>query len=222
MNIDINKRQIAAYALLPGVLPRMRELFGTGFGWFAFMIALVFQSARLLPHHHPYLNQKNMGKYNILHVLRAAAANIKFKWENIDQIAIFAVVVSGILLLISQIALIVFYTLFGTAHATGLFDTVNAESDAAFMLLDFVFGVPGFYGSCALGTPTGQTIYPCDSIPTFGAAPVLPIHAGLHSLFEFYSWSILFVAVLILSLILPGHLFGCAWLSVCLFLSHMD
>lgn len=197
MNIDINKRQIAAYALLPGVLPRMRLLFGTGFGWFAFMIALVFQSARLLPNHHPYLNQQNMGQYNILHVLRAAAANIQLKWENLDQMAIFAVVVSGILLLISQVVMIVFYTLFGTAHAAGLFETVNPESDAAFMLLDLVFGVPGFYGSCALGTPTAQTMYPCTGIPAFGDAPVLPLHAGLHSLFEFYSWSILFVAVLI-------------------------
>ena len=217
MNIDIKKRDIAAYALLPGVLPRMRQLFGSGFGWIAYMIALVFQATRLLPPHHPYLKTENQGQYNIIHVLRAAGANIEFKWRNIDQIAIFGVVIGGILLFIGQVLMLIFYYVLGVAHAQGvgnsagiginaggggggspgLFETINPQSDAAFMMLDYVFGIPGFFGSCALGTPTGQTIYPCENIPEFGADPVLPFHAGLHSLLEFYSWSILFVAVLI-------------------------
>ena len=111
MNIHIKKRDIAAYALLPGILPRMRELFGSGFSWIAYMIALVFQATRLLPPHHPYLNPKNQGQYNILHVLRAAAANIEFRWRNIDQIAIFGVVIGGILLFIGQI-LMLFFTMY--------------------------------------------------------------------------------------------------------------
>ena len=87
---------------------------------------------------------------------------------------------------------------FSQANAGGLFVTPSPESDNAFMLLDYVFGVPGFYGSCALGTPTGGTIAPCGGIPAFGAAPVFAFHTGLHSLLEFYSWSLLFVGVLIL------------------------
>jgi hypothetical protein len=217
VNIDIKKRDIAAYALLPGVLPRMRQLFGSGFSWIAYMVALVFQATRLLPPRHPYLNPKNQGQYNIINVLRAAGANIEFKWRNIDQIAIFGVVIGGIFLFIAQVLMLIFYYVLGVAHAQGvgnsagiginaggggggspgLFETINPQSDAAFMMLDYVFGIPGFFGSCALGTPTGQTIYPCENIPEFGADPVLPFHAGLHSLLEFYSWSILFVAVLI-------------------------
>ncbi len=120
MNIDIKKRDIAAYALLPGILPRMRQLFGSGFGWIAYMVALVFQATRLLPPRHPYLNPKNQGQYNILNVLRAAGANIELKWRNIDQIAIFGVVIGGIFLFIAQVLMLIFYYVLGVAHAQGV------------------------------------------------------------------------------------------------------
>ncbi len=199
--MNINKRQVAAYTMLPGIFPRFKSLVVDGFGWLAYLIAHIYYAVRLLPQGHPYLLSENKGRYGIRLVVAAAAKNLRFELKYIDQVLIFGVILVGLVLLVSQIVLIIFGFIFSKAYAGGMFETMNPDSDNAFMLLDFVFGVPGFFGSCALGTddPANATIAPCvaGSIPVFGAAPVYAYHAGLHSLLEFYSWSLLFVAVLI-------------------------
>ncbi len=194
---NINKKQVAAYALLPQVFPRFKAVIFNGFTWFAYLVAHIYYAVRLLPAGHPYLKSENQGKYGLRHVVAEAANNLKWDVKHIDQLLIFGIVITGIILLVGQILLLVGGFVFSQAFAGGLFVTSSPETDNAFMLLDYVFGVPGFFGSCALGTPTGGTIAPCNAIPAFGAAPVYNFHAGLHSLLEFYSWSILFVAVLI-------------------------
>ena len=204
--MKINKKQIAAYTLLPQVFPRFNHLVSGGFAWLAYLIAHIYYAVRLLPVSHPYLRPENKGRYGIRHVIAAAANNLRFEIKYIDQLLIFAIIVVGFVLLISQILLVIAGFIFTQANAApGLFETVNHESDAAFMLLDFVFGVPGFFESCALGSPdTGvATIAPCTGAggtppPAFGDAPVFAYHEGLHSLLEFYSWSLLFVGILIL------------------------
>lgn len=198
--MNIKKREIAAYALTPQVFPRFKELITGGFSWLAYLIAHIYYAVRLLPESHPYLNSDNKGKYGIKHVIAAAARNLKFELKYIDQLLIFGLIMVGIVILISQIFLVLTGFILSQASA-GMFETLNPESDNAFMLLDFVFGVPGFFGSCALGTddPANATIAPCiaGSIPAWGAAPVFAYHAGLHSMLEFYSWSLLFVGILI-------------------------
>ncbi|MCB9963543.1 MAG: DotA/TraY family protein [Rhodospirillales bacterium] len=195
--MQIYKKDIAAYVLLPQVFPRFKDLFASGFGWFAALVAYIYYSVRLLPAGHPCLRPENKGKFGLRHVIAAAAQNLKFDLRHIDQILIFATVIAGVFLLIGQVVLLVFGFLFTQAEASGVFQTANPQTDNAFMMLDYVFGIPGFFGSCALGTPSGSGIAPCTAIPAFGAAPVYAFHAGLHTLLEFYSWSLLFVAVLI-------------------------
>ncbi len=198
--MTVNKKQIAAYALMPQVFPRFRELITGGFSWFAYLIAHIYYAVRLIPASHPYLNAENKGKYSVRHVIAAAAKNLKFEMKYIDQLLIFGVVITGVVLLVAQIVFVLIGFLLSQASA-GMFETINAESDTAFMLLDFVFGIPGFFGSCALGDDdlSNRTIAPClaGTIPAWGAPPVFAYHAGFHSLLEFYSWSLLFVGILI-------------------------
>jgi hypothetical protein len=194
--MHINKKDIAAYALLPQVFPRFKDLFASGFQWFASLVAYIYYAVRLLPAGHPYLKPENKGKYGLRHVIAAAAQNLKFDLKHVDQLLIFGVVIAGVVLLLGQVFLLIFGFVFSRAQA-GLFETQFPQSDNAFMLLDYVFGVPGIFGSCALGDRLGATIAPCNNIPNFGDGPAFAFHAGLHSLLEFYSWSLLFVGILI-------------------------
>lgn len=179
-------KSVAKYALLPGIIPQIKELFGSGFGYFAFLIAVVFNSVRILPNNHPYLNPNNMGRYSIRAVIAQAANNIKVSRDNWDQITIFIAVLIGILLLVLQFAALIFmafnsqaFAQTGPAAFAGMFTTTAPEKDIAFLMLDYVFGVPGFFGSDALiGGPT-------------------PFHLALQDLFQFYNVAFLVVAALI-------------------------
>ena len=82
---------VLKYAFLPRIIPRARNLLGSGFASFAFFIALVYRAVRLLPDGHPYLNPANMGRFGILDVVSQAFRHIKFnrhqlKQNNFDQI----------------------------------------------------------------------------------------------------------------------------------------
>ena len=76
--MQISKKEIAAYALLPQVLPRFSELLTNGFSWFAYLIAHIYYAVRLLPADHPYLKSENQGKFGLRHVVAAAANNLKW------------------------------------------------------------------------------------------------------------------------------------------------
>ena len=176
---------------LPAVLPRIRELFQSGFSWVAYMMALVYSSVRLLPAGHPYLNPANMGRYGLRHVVAEAANNLIVKKENIDQIVVFFALLAGFLLLVMQFVLLAAMILIRPAAASsfgggvsfsGMFATPNPAKDVAFELLDKVFAIPGLFGSQ----------YDPDVI---GGIPAF--NEGLHVLLQFYSMALLAVAVLI-------------------------
>ncbi len=189
---NIKAKSVAKYILLPGILPRVAELVGSGFGYLAFLFASVYRTVRILPAGHPFLNPDNIGKFGMLQVVAAAANNIEFKRQNLDQIVVFMAMLSALILIFMQFLLFLLTVFSGQAFATlpgglpftSIFVTPNPATDIAFMLLDHVFGIPGdgtpsFFGSNALaGGPT-------------------PFHQGLHALFNFYNLAILLVAVLI-------------------------
>lgn len=92
---------------MPGIVPRVRGLVGSGFGSFALFIALVFRAVRLLPDGHPYLNPMNIGKFSVVSVIFEAARHIKFnryqlRQNNIDQILVFAMILAAIALMLMQ------------------------------------------------------------------------------------------------------------------------
>lgn len=185
----ITSGQVLRYVTLPQFLPRIGQFFGSGLGSLPYLLATMFYMLRILPAHHPYLKQANIGRYSFFKVLSAAANHISFKWENIDRITIFVVILAGIAMLFLQAGLLILalFALPAYAYAgpglgprslADFFDNPNAETDIAFRLLDLVFGVPGIFESEEMGTT--------------------PFHEGLHALFEFYSFGMVLVGTFII------------------------
>ncbi len=183
--VQLNAKRVASYVLLPGVTPRLKELSSSGFGYVAFLMAVLYAMVRILPHNHPYTNINNMGQFGMRHVIAEAAGHIVIKKENIDQIIIFLISITAFVLVIVQFVVFIYSLIMNQAQAAGLFETPFPENDIAFLLLDQVFGVPDMF---------------CN---TFGACTAIqgelpwPFHSALHAMFEYYSIAILLMAVLI-------------------------
>lgn len=192
---------MARYVALPGVIPRLKDLVGSGFGALAQLMAMIFYAVRLLPRNHPYLNPANQGRFGIRHVVAEAARQIEFKKENADQIIIFFSVIAGMILLLGQfvlllLALFIHPVFAAPAPITNYFAIATARDDIAYMLLDLVFGVPGLYVDAGGGTTCVAAGAPCLGGGLAGAWPS-PFHLALQSLFRFYNTAIMLVGVLI-------------------------
>jgi hypothetical protein len=146
--------------LTPQIVPRVNELFFSGFSFVAFFMAQIYASARLIPATHPYLSPANMGKYGIRHVVAEAANNLRLGTQYIDQILIFIFMLVAIALLFTQFILLGSTLMMGAAHAGlgpvpdsfasyFLVPAGRAEHDVAFVMLDRVFGVPGLFVDAA-------------------------------------------------------------------------
>lgn len=214
----VSKAQIARYSLLPGILPRLLDFFSSGFAYIAYLLAVIYQGVKLLPENHPYTQMHNFGKFGIRHVVAAAAQNLVFSRQHIDQIFIFVVLLFGICLLAAQIIMLIFVLItampafaaaspstfqatlemFSIPGATLADREANAAQDIAFILLDRVFGVPGIFHSCVstsqacLGT-NGEVYIPSGT-PNFP----WPFHFAMHELFKFYSLGLFVVGVFII------------------------
>lgn len=205
---------VVKYALLPQVLPRFYGLFLSGFAHLAYLMAQIYRGVRLLPDNHPFLLPANIGRFGIRQVIAAAAAQLKFRRENIDQVIVFFALLLGMVLLAGQVFLMLLGMVSTAAHAASPlsfgwyfgdpnFGPAGSAQDLAFILLDRVFGVPGIFNSCI------SLLTPCyNSLPNmqFDIANPLPIapafpwpyHDGLHAMFEFYSTGLLVVATFII------------------------
>ncbi len=185
--MEISTGKVLKYTLLPGIVPRMSELFSSGFSHVSLFMALAFRTADLLPPNHPYLNPANTGRFSIRQVLSEARRNLVFRRENLDQIIMYYTVMTGIFLIFSQFVFLAFSLTLHAANATsfpnarrnfGLWvgqffgpPAAGTAGDVAFILLDRVFGFfdpvntgQPFYGSCA-----DKTI-PCPAITEYRAA----------------------------------------------------
>jgi len=193
----INAKTAFSYILLPGIIPRAGELLAGSFGYLAFLFAHLFQAVRILPPLHPHTQAGNIGTFSIMDVLSAASNHIVFSRKNADQITIFFLILAALALFLLQAVLFLLSILMGKALAgggggppsfTSMFQTPNPQTDIAFLMLDYVFGIPGsgggnssFFGSNALNASSGPT----------------PFHQAMHALFEFYNYAILLIAVVI-------------------------
>lgn len=173
------------YMALPGIIPRVRSLFFSGFGIIAYLVALTYSLVRLLPRHHPYLDARNIGKYGIRHVLAAALHDLDFKWKNIDQILVYFAVMAGTVSIAAFIAATLFFLLVSPVYALSFMITPSPESDLAFIMLDKVFGIPGVFNS-EVTTNTAK----------YGPFPN-NFQAGLVSLFQFFSMGLFLLSVFI-------------------------
>lgn len=212
LGIDIKPKQILSYTLLPGIKPRLLELFGRGFEHVPYFIALVYQCVRLLPADHPYARAANIGRFGVRHVIAEAANHLVISVKNIDQIIIFLASLAGLVLMVMQLALLGGALFIQAASAAGFasfFTPPNAEQDLAHIFMDLVFGVPGIFNSCvAMGSAcldmNGNAFLMPGAAQPAGASPFVtpmswpfPIHHALHGIFAIYSQALLIVAVFI-------------------------
>ena len=204
--MDARVKKTVKYVALPGLIPRIRHLFGSGFTNVAVYLAYLFKSIRLLPNNHPYLIPENQGRFGITHVLAAGLKNLEFKKENIDQIIIVTILLAGMVALFMQLFLFLYAVTLPSAFAGTIGDEWerffgksghDPTYDIAFTLLDRVFGYPGMYGSCVdQGVPcrydaiTGTATGPADSIPN-------NFHIALHTFVRYYNLGILAVGMII-------------------------
>jgi conjugal transfer/type IV secretion protein DotA/TraY len=192
--LNINTKSVLKYALLPGIVPRAKALGASGFGYLAFLFACVYRAARILPPSHPFVNLDNIGKFGLIQVIAAAANHIELNRKNLDKIAIFLVLLSAPILMALQFLLFLLAMGSGQAFASqaggagefrNIFITEQPQVDIAFLMLDYVFGIPAISG--------GGTFFGSNA---FTGAPT-PFHQGMHALFNFYNLAILLVGVLI-------------------------
>ncbi len=204
----VNTTGIARYALFPGIWPRIKHLFGSGFALMASMIAVIYHNVGLLPQGHDYLNPRNFGRFGIRHVLMEARHNLVFDRENIDKVLVYFLILGGIVILALQFVLLGLSLASSSAFASALwasyFTTTLAgpEQDMAMVILDKVFGVSqlsgttvagGFFESCMsnLTVPCtdirGNVINSPTSFPT-------PLHLALHQMLLFYTLGIAFIS----------------------------
>lgn len=208
--LNVTRKKFIRYAVLPGLRPRLQDLFFSGFHYIPFFIALVYSTVRLLPAGHPYLDSANIGRFGIRHVIAEAANHLVLKTRNADQIIMFSAVLVGLVLIFLQIFLLASSFLFQPAlsaamptNFAGFFITPNPGQDIAMIMLDLVFGVPNLFLSCVnaqatcldnygggIVNMTGQSIFIQASWP-------YPIHHALHEMFRIYSIGLLVVATLI-------------------------
>lgn len=208
-------KAILKYTLLPGLWPRIKALFATGFSYTAYLIAIIYQAVRLLPPTHPYLNPANIGRYGIRHVIVEAGQNLKFKKKNIDQIIIYFTILGGIGVLFAQIILLVLAlvaqqpSLAGATEvitlpgkdflsATSIYQPATfTTQDMAFVLLDRIFGLKNIFNSC-ISTAATCTDIRGNPLPNYGTYPS-PFHLALHNMLHFYSLGMFFVGAIIIT-----------------------
>lgn len=176
-------RDAFSYALMPRVFVRFRDL-APDFLFFAQLLVQVFLNVGLLPKGHPYALRPT--GYGVRDVLAAAAANLKGGWRNSDQYIVYGAFVLGMVLLVIQFVALFVMMISQGAQAAGpflsMFVTSDPTDDIAFMMLDKVFQIPGFFQS---------------NFDPGTAANIEPLALGMQELFRFYSYGMLIVAFFI-------------------------
>jgi len=166
---------VANLFVFPGLFGRLKRLFG-GFDYIPFLLAQVYGTFGLLPRSHPYLNDKNIGRYGIIKLISAAANHTPFDRDHIDRVILFGASIASIIIIFLFIMATLIYTVATPVWASNIFITPNPTTDMAFDLLDQVIGVPGLYD------PSYTT--------------VTPFQSGIHAMLRLYS-SALFVFAMI-------------------------
>ncbi|MGQ0527325.1 MAG: DotA/TraY family protein [Alphaproteobacteria bacterium] len=201
------------YTLLPGLLPRLKDFFTSGFQHIAYLMAVVYRGARLLPADHPYLNPANRGRYGILHVIAQAASNLEFRKENADQIAIFIILLAGLVILFLQAGLLIVAVV---AQNPVLADSLNdilgnkpaaaqaqhpynlgPAQDLAFITLDRVFGLIGVFDSCVTSAEPCLDMRGNPLPDTIGGYPT-SFNMALNATLQFYALGIFMVSLIII------------------------
>ncbi len=233
--MHITRKDFIRYAILPGFRSRFSDLFGSGFQYIPYFLALVFAAVRLLPPSHPYCSPANVGRFGLTHVLAESSRNIVFSWRNIDQILLFGSVLVGLVIVAFQMCFFIMALFIQPVMAavalptnfSGFFITPAATraQDLAGIMLELVFGVPNIFYSCI--SDMGVVCHNADGANITSSngqkwamepdAFPMPLHEGLHQMFQLYSLGLLvvgafitayFIAMIVLETAESGTPFG--------------
>lgn len=186
-------RGVFSYAVMPQIMPRLKDLLTGGFGQIPFLFATIYQMVGLLPQNHPYIQSYNIGRFGVRHVIAEAGNNIQLKLKNLDQIILFLVILVGVVLFIVQLcslSVVLFLQPAVAAISNPLAPVLTnwndffvnppafRRDDIAGMMLDMVFGVP------RLGGPDPSTgaigmFESCVSTPGLGLSAMCQDNFGL-------------------------------------------
>lgn len=193
-------KSVAAYTLLPDFWSRL-VAFIPRFGMIAYFMALIFQSIKLIPNGHPLLESSRMGQCRIRDVLAVAANHLHGGFRNSDHYIIFGIFLIGIILLGLQFvflaAIIIVHPADAAVPFVGMFVTLFPETDIAHLMLDRVFGIPGFFKSCFDPAVNAAQSSDCVGYIASTSFPT-PLQQAMQTLFRFYSMGILVVAGFVL------------------------
>lgn len=197
--------RVLKYTMLPGLLPRMKEVFDSGFTYVAYFVAVIYAAVGLLPADHPYLNPQNSGKFGIRHVIAQAASRLVFSRNHIDQIAVFSLILIGMVLLVLQFVLLLLSFLAQPAMAQSFSQVFGVSplalyeagaQDIVFIAMDRIFGMTGIFNSCI--STAADCIDRQGNVIAAGGAYPYPMHRALHTLLEFYTRGIFVVSVFVI------------------------
>lgn len=190
-------KSVVAYAVLPDIWSRVVGCIPR-FGMIAYFMAIIFQTIKLLPERHPFFEPSRMGTYRVRDVLAAAANNLHGGFKNADHYIVFGVFLIGMVLLVLQFAFLAAMLIIRPAEAwnvpfSGMFITTYPETDVAHLMLDRMFGIPGFFQSCVDPVINAASPKNCAG---YLASPMFPtaFQRGMQTLFNFYSLGMLAVA----------------------------
>lgn len=204
----MTKGQVLKYVLLPGVIPRLRHLFGRGLVNVAFLLAVILASVRLLPRTHPYLDPVNTGRFGVRQVLAEASGRLVFSVRHIDQLVVYFTILAGMVALCIQFGLLIAAVLsqpvlaqhsvkemLSNPSTYSEYSKGGPSQDIAFVMLDKVFGVEKIFYSCISTDVKCKDLFGND-IPEF--AYPYPMHTALHTLLGFYAMGIGFISLIII------------------------
>lgn len=211
------------YAMFPGIIPRIKHVFATGFSFMASVMAAIYFNIGLLPRTHPYVNSENYGRFGVRHVIAEAGRNLEYSRQNIDQVVLYFTLLVGILLLCLQVGLFAVSLLtlpvFASNWGLGFWEVFGTlphspQQDFAFIVLDRVFGVmtqsgtgggTGFFQSCYSNTAVncldanGNAVDASGNqlVPTPSSFPT-PLQLAVQGLLYFYALGLSVVALIII------------------------
>lgn len=140
---QITAGSVAKYALLPGILPRLKRL-GFVLAKFLHVFTTLFGAAGLIPANHPCLRAENIGRYKFTEIVGLAAHNVKLTRAHLPQTIMFFAIIGAYLLTILTVVLSLLQMVAGTqAHAQFFSNnpaTNDPRTDYAYEFLTQVFG----------------------------------------------------------------------------------
>ena len=115
MSAGDKTKGVLSYLFMPGIIPEFKRLTQGQFGYLAYLIAMIYQTVRILPRNHPYTRPINIGKFTIRQTIAAAASNVKVSRNNIDQVIVFIAILAAMLLLVLQFISFLVFLFMGSA-----------------------------------------------------------------------------------------------------------